>query len=552
MMKHICFFLASLLLFFGSCKKEDVKATEVYPPSPLPLVKFLGDKPSPASGGAGIVTTFAVKGLDGKKGQFKFFINKMEAEVVAVREDAIDVKVPENASSGGSSILINNEYYFGPSFIVTGKVSIDPNFNPGAYRSNAPIRGIFSRRGYDNSLVVYGEFTDYKNAATANAAVSRIAVIDGNGDFVTGDERFELGKTGFDGPVTSVAETPDGKYLIAGTFSRCDTINNLGGLVIFTGRNGALERTSVDVINPDPDNHPEDSKALVPIFNAQLQSFGGGFLSGVTNLFYKENEGRYTYTAFGNFNRYASVLYERSTRYSYQYDYVISDQLVQMKHGGEFDSSFNYDPILKKGYEAGNGFVTDAIRLPDGSFIVVGSFTTFNKKRVNYITKIDPATGLVDESFNAGQAGADGAVSRITYNSTTHKMLLTGGFKNYNGQPANGVVMINEDGSVDSGFQLKAIDGTGISYAGQLRDGRVIISGGFSKYDGIVREGIAILKADGSLAPGCNAMGMFSGSISAILERPDVSGSKVLFIVGDFNRFDNKEVGNIVKIRIAP
>ncbi|MGJ7031188.1 DUF5008 domain-containing protein [Niabella hirudinis] len=551
-MKHICFFLSALLLFCSACKKDTVKATEVYPPSPLPLVKFLSDKPSPASGAAGIVTTFNVKGLDGKKGQFKFFINKMEAEVVAVREDAIDVKVPENASSGGSSILIDNEYYFGPAFIVTGKVSIDPDFNTGAYRANAPINGIFSRRGNDNSLVIYGEFTDYKSAATTNDAVSRIAVINGNGDFSTGEERFKMGKLGLDGPVTAVAETPDGKYLVAGSFSRCDTINNLNGLAIFTGRNGALERTSVDVINQDPDNRPNDSKALVPIFNAGLQSFGGGFTTVISNLFYKEIDGRYTYTAIGNFNRYSNVLYERSTKYSYQYQYVMTNQLVRMKHAGEFDSSFNYDPILKKGYETGNGYIYDAIRLPDESFIVVGGFTTFNKKRVNYITRIDAVTGLVDESFNAGQAGADGAIGKIVYNEVTGKIMLTGGFKNYNGQPANGVVMINEDGSVDTSFKLKEIDGTGISYAGQLRDGRIIISGGFSKYDGIVREGMAILNPDGTLAAGCNAMGMFRGRISAILERPSVNGSKVLFIVGDFERFDNKEVGNIVKIRIAP
>lgn len=551
-MKHICFFLSAFLLFFSACKKEDVQATEVYPESPQPLVKFLSDKPSPSSGAGGIVTTFPVKGLGGKEGQFKFFINKMEAEVVAVREDAIDVRVPENASSGGSSILINNEYYFGPAFIVTGKVSIDPDFDAGSYRAKGDIYGIFSRRGNDNSLVIYGDFTDYKNSATVNDAISRIAVIDGNGNFVTGEERFKMGKTGFDGPVTSVVETPDGKYLIAGSFSKCDTINGLGGLVIFTGRNGALERTSVDVINPDPDNKPQDSKASVPIFNAQLQSFGSGFRNAITNLFYKDNDGRYTYTAFGNFNRYASVLYERSTRYSYQYDYVLTNQLVRMKHAGEFDSTFNYDPVLKKGYEGGNGYITDAIRLPDESFIIVGTFTTFNKKRVNYIAKINGTTGLVDESFNAGQAGADGGIGRITYNATTKKILLTGAFKNYNGQPANGVVMINEDGSVDPAFKFRTVEGSGISYAGQLKDGRVIVSGGFTRYDGVVREGMAILNPDGTLAPGCNAMGMFSGSISAILERPDVDGSRVVFLVGSFSRFDNKEVGNIVKIRIAP
>ncbi|HTG55670.1 MAG TPA: hypothetical protein VL943_05355, partial [Niabella sp.] len=85
------------------------------------------------------------------------------------------------------------------------------------------------------------------------------------------------------------------------------------------------------------------------------------------------------------------------------------------------------------------------------------------------------------------------------------------------------------------------------TYCAQLNDGRFILSGTFVKYDNIVRSGFAILNQDGTLAGGYNNTGLFRGRIYGHAEK-DVFGATALYLVGNFDRFDNREVGNIVKI----
>jgi uncharacterized delta-60 repeat protein len=524
---------------FISCQKSKIEPVETYPEAPVPLVKFLDGGPSPAIGSQGSVVTFNVSGLKGKEGQFTFFINQTLAEVVEVTESSVKVKVPDNASTGGSAVLINGEYYFGPTFTVRGKVSIDPLFNTDAFRSNAPIHGIF-KRADGSSYLIYGDFTNYKTQATAANPITGIAVLNGDGDYLPLASQLKLGTLGFNGPVQTVIQQPDGKYLVSGSFSKYDTVSNINNITRLNS-DGTLDRVEVDILNTDPVGNPDGGKALVPTYN-------GGTLGGGGEIFYNSSTG--TTTMAGNFFAYTSIFYERSTKDGPFFDLVDARQMIRMKQDGGFDSSFNYNAALKKSYEGGNGFIYDVIQLPDGKLIVAGNFTNFNGEKVNYITRLNATDGLVDPAFNAGKSGADGYISRITYNSTTGKILLTGNFKNYNGQPANGVVMINANGDRDAAFNFGTVENGVPNYAGQLKNGKIMVSGSFSKYNGVVRPGFLILNADGSLASGYNNTGLFRGTIYDFVELTSSGGVPAVTIVGSFDRFDNKEVGNIVKFRI--
>ena len=88
------------------------------------------------------------------------------------------------------------------------------------------------------------------------------------------------------------------------------------------------------------------------------------------------------------------------------------------------------------------------------------------------------------------------------------------------------------------------------AYCAQLNDGRFIISGTFLKYDNIVRSGFAVLNEDGTLAAGYNNTGLFRGTVLGHAEF-NTNGGTGIFLVGNFDRFDNREVGNIVKIILS-
>ncbi len=540
-----CFFV---LVFLGSCTKPQVEPVEVYPDPPAALVKFLDGGPYPSTGSEGSVVKFNVTGLKGKEGQFKFFVHLTEAEIVSVEENAITVKVPLGASTGAANVLINGQYYFGPTFVIKGKVTIDASFNPDAYVSNGAINGIFLRSD-NTSYFIYGRFSNYQNSATVANPITNMAIVDLNGAYKAVADQMRVGKSGVPGSLASVIQQSSGQYLIAGSFGSYDTTNGINNITRLTST-GALETQVVDLINPDPVNFPNDGQATVPSFN------GGTSGGGITKMFLNATTG--DVTVVGNFASHVSTFYERSTKTGPFIDLVKVRQLIRMKSTGAFDSSFNFNFATKEGYEGGNGFIYDAVQLNDGKIIVAGNFTTYNGGTANYIARINATNGLVDATFNPGGVGADGPINKIRYNTTTNKILLTGDFKKYNGQDANGIVMINTDGTVDNNFRFGKTTGGIPTFAAQLNNGKIIVAGSFSHYNYnylttpdkyIVRPGFMVLESSGALALGYNNTGLFRGTINDMVQIV-INGTPGVILVGDFDRFDGKTVGDIVKLRL--
>ncbi|MCU7549411.1 DUF5008 domain-containing protein [Chitinophagaceae bacterium LB-8] len=536
----LCCFLAAVMIF--SCVKKDLEPTETYPAALTQLVKFLDGAPYPATGGEGSVVTFNVNGLKGKEGQFKFLINQTEAEVVSVAENTVAVKVPVGASSGASAVLINGEYYFGPTFTVKGKVSIDPDFKTDVYVSNGSISGIISKPDDASSYIIYGSFSNYNNKATVDIPITSVAIIKNTCEY---SSTFSMGKRGLGGSLSGLLPI-SGNYLAFGSFGSVDTMGNINNITLLTS-SGALSTKTVDVINPDPVNRPEDGTALVPAFN-------GGTSGGITKAFNDASTGNTI--VVGNFSSHVSTFYERSTKTGFQIDLVKIRQLIRMKPDGTFDSTFNFDMTKKEGLTNGNGFIYDAVQQSNGKIIIVGNFSTFNGQAVNYIARINNTDGSVDATFNAGKAGAvGGSISRITYNATTGKYLLLGSFKSFNGVPANGIVMIDGNGNVDNTFTFGSVDGGQPNFAAQLNNGKIMVAGSFSKYSTsagnyIVRPGFMILNSNGTLAAGYNNTGLFRGTINSFIESTTSDGSPAVILVGNFDRFNNKEVADIVKVKL--
>src|SRR6187402_1965372 len=92
-----CFLLPAVMLV--ACKKSTLEPVDTYPEPPAVLVKFLDGNPVPSLGAEGSTVTFNVAGLKGKEGQFTFFINQVQAQVVGVTENTVTVTVPANAST---------------------------------------------------------------------------------------------------------------------------------------------------------------------------------------------------------------------------------------------------------------------------------------------------------------------------------------------------------------------------------------------------------------------------------------------------------------------
>ena len=522
--------LYSLLLLAGltmpSCKKESVIA-DPYEGGKQPLgIKFANETAIPESGIQGGEATFKVRGLKPYEGKFKIFLNETEAEILKTTDSTITVKVPVTASTGGITVIADGQTFFGPSFPIEGRLSIDNSFKV-ISGANGPIYGMIPA---DNNYLMVGLFSDFDGKA-ALKPVNGISMMSSQGDF----QPLIQGHGAENAALFSVNRLSGGKIIVAGlinVYNRRKGISNITRL----NSDGSLDSSKVAVINLTP---------LKPLEGFDtVATFNGGVDGIIRKTFVRNNK----ITVLGSFDYYYRYFYERSTREQKRIDATKMKQIARLKEDGTMDSTFNFNPVTKQGYESLNGPVRDAFMQEDGKIVAIGEFTTYNGVTVNRIARINE-DGSQDKSFNTG-TGADDVITSITYNRVKRKILITGLFRNFNGKPSNGAVMLNEDGSTDTFFNLAPVSGGIVTFAHQLNSGKIIVSGGFKTYNGVIRQGFMILNQNGSLAPGYNNTGTFQGLISTVIETTSALGNPAVILSGYIFKFDNKRVGSVVRVEI--
>ena len=188
------------------------------------------------------------------------------------------------------------------------------------------------------------------------------------------------------------------------------------------------------------------------------------------------------------------------------------------------------DPTFDPGTGA-NGPVYALARQPDGKILVGGQFTTINGVTRGGIARLN-ANGSLDASFNPG-TGVGGFVGGSRVDALAlqpdGKILVGGFFTTFNGLARSWIARLNSDGTVDTSFNA-ATSGAVQSFALQP-DGKMLVGGGF----GVPRLGIARLNADGSVDNGFNPTGLEVDTFEALALQPD---GKVLvgggLLVGPF------------------
>ncbi len=143
-----------------------------------------------------------------------------------------------------------------------------------------------------------------------------------------------------------------------------------------------------------------------------------------------------------------------------------------------------------------NGAVYTTILQPDGKILIGGQFTTYNGITANRIARLN-TDGTLDTTFTVG-TGADSSVNTITL-QPDGKILIGGAFTTYNGTTVNHVARLNADGTLDTTF----VTGTGTNgsvFTIALQpDGKILIGGWFTTYNGTTANYIARLNTDGTL-----------------------------------------------------
>ena len=180
--------------------------------------------------------------------------------------------------------------------------------------------------------------------------------------------------------------------------------------------------------------------------------------------------------------------------------------------------------------------VSQAYSLPDGKILAVGGF-----KVVNGVIKINlarlNADGTLDNSFGITLSSTNfifpATIIRQVLIQPDEKILIGGSFNVVNNVAANNFARLNADGTLDTTFNIGGGFNNGVTAIALQPDGKILVGGDFSAFNGVNRTYLARLNTDGSLDTSFNAtINSFSvNTINSILLLPDGK----IFIQGRFN-----------------
>ena len=204
---------------------------------------------------------------------------------------------------------------------------------------------------------------------------------------------------------------------------------------------------------------------------------------------------------------------------------------------GRLDPDFKLPKTLKKRDPRANGVHVQ----PDGRILIGGDCETINGVRIGRVARLLP-DGTMDPSFKHGGGANDRVMHFVT--QPDGKILVGGDFSKFNDQPRGRIVRLNPDGSEDAGFKTGAGFDDKVTHAVLQRDGRIIVSGVFGRFNGVERSRIARLNPDGSLDttfdPGAGA--------NERVRRVYLDPKGRIVIVGLFTEYDGVKRGRIARI----
>ncbi|MCF8276603.1 MAG: BspA family leucine-rich repeat surface protein [Flavobacteriales bacterium] len=230
--------------------------------------------------------------------------------------------------------------------------------------------------------------------------------------------------------------------------------------------------------------------------------------------------------------------------------------------GGAF-TSFNGIPVgniarlnangsLDAPFVTGTGFgsyIRTITLQADGKIICGGIFTSYNGTAAPKIARLN-TDGSFDSSFDVGTGFQSGTGSQITATAlqSDGKIIVIGGFSIFNGVNAGSIVRLNTDGSVDASFNVGGIGsaGSNLQIAAIQADDKIIIGGMLSSYNGTPVSRIARLYADGSLDATFDQGTGFNSQTFALCVQPD---GKII-AAGSFSSYNGVSKNAVVRLNV--
>lgn len=216
------------------------------------------------------------------------------------------------------------------------------------------------------------------------------------------------------------------------------------------------------------------------------------------------------------------------------YNTIRIKNILRLNRDGSLDPNFELcEPV--------NGSINSAVAQPDGKIIIAGDFTILKGLKISRIARLN-TNGSLDTTFKAG-SGFDKIVRSMAIQADG-KIIVGGDFTAYNGANKNRLLRLNTDGRLDASFD----PGTGFNAAVRaiavMPDDKLIVGGDFVTVNGKPQNRLARLNPDGSFDDSFFLGEAFDNNVMVIKVQPD---GKIM-IGGLFTSFDDIVANRIIRL----
>ncbi|MGC3957256.1 MAG: delta-60 repeat domain-containing protein [Verrucomicrobiota bacterium] len=326
----------------------------------------------------------------------------------------------------------------------------------------------------DGKAVFCGKFTSVNG--NARSGIARLNT-DGSAD--TGFA--PTGVTGGSAVASGLAIQTNGSIVIGGRFTRVNgsSRTNIARLTAA----GSLDSGFINSKGTDFDIYAvalqSDNKVLI---GGQFNTVDGVARTAIARL-------TTTGALDGTFDPGAAP---RHTTYSISVQsdgqIVLGNLAIEAVYPGNYmierlDTTGQQDPAFASSAGAAVGNILASAIMPDGKLVIGGDFDAVDGINRKSIARFN-TDGSLDTSFDpgTGPSGSIESVKAIAAQSDG-KVVIGGAFTSYNGTARNRIARLNTDGSLDTDFNPGTGFNSRVFSLALQTDGKIIVGGGFTTYN---------------------------------------------------------------------